>query len=865
MRPVSFCLLLAGLAGGAAPPAGSRVDSLGDPLPPRALARLGTSRFRLEAARPALVLAPDGSTLAVYAPGPEQVFLLDAVTGRVTRRFAAAAGDGLAFLPNGRQLVCADSGTITFWDPRLGKEVRRVTLESGGGMAALSADGWLLAAGVRTSGRRAPLAVFEVQTGRQLATLEPGTAQTSAALSPDGQWLATWAAPPEGGRGRRPGGPGPREEPTRASQAVQVWDAATGKELRKIDSGLGEGVAGVAFAPDRGTLALATAGGGLQLWDVASGKRLRSWRGAMRGPGSRECVLAFSPDGKTLVLGARGGDAPPLAWDLAAGRRLRAARAPECRFHGVGFRGGRIVAFGLQSQAVVTWDLLSGKRLGGDAGHSSAITALTFRRDGRRLYTAASDGCVIAWDLAGRELRRLPGPRASFPGGPLRRPTTRGPGEGLFSPGGAYLASSERFSGLAVRDARTGQEVFTLSSGSRSGSSSLAFSRDGTLLAVASALARKPGVRLFRLESGEELPGFDPGATPAALAFDPSDRRLAVGLGAKENDPDDRQGEVRIWRTDLEREDPAFPPFPLPPAGGAAAALVFSPDGKLLLVAHADSVRLLDTAAGREVALLDVGGTLTTAPVFSPDGRSLAIGFDRENMAGHTIALWEMASGKRRWSARVGAAVTALAFAPGGRVLATGGSDTTALLWEVPKVFPGGGPRLLKLTAKDVEARWADLAGDSGEKAYQAVWDLADAPAEAVPLLAKHLRPVRPASAERLKKLIAELGDDDFDVRQRAARELEKLGETAAPALRKALEAMPDVDLRLRLNVLLRNLSAAPGGETLRALRAVQVLELAPTAAAEKVLRSLAEGAAEAALTREAKAALARLARRARE
>src|SRR5262249_48614258 len=160
-------------------------------------------------------------------------------------------------------------------------------------------------------------------------------------------------------------------------------------------------------------------------------------------------------------------------------------------------------------------------------------SALTFRADGRGLYSSAADGSLIEWDLAGRELRRLPGPRALGPGpGFPRRPPARGPAEGLFSPGGVYLAGSERFYCLAVREVETGQDVLTLSSAARSGSSSLAFSRGGELLAVSSSLAKKVGVRLFRVESGEELSTYDTGAsTPVALAFDPTGRRLAVGLG----------------------------------------------------------------------------------------------------------------------------------------------------------------------------------------------------------------------------------------------------------------------------------------------------------------------------------------------
>jgi hypothetical protein len=173
---------------------------------------------------------------------------------------------------------------------------------------------------------------------------------------------------------------------------------------------------------------------------------------------------------------------------------------------------------------------------------------------------------------------------------------------------------------------------------------------------------------------------------------------------------------------------------------------------------------------------------------------------------------------------------------------------------------------VVNLSAKELEQLWGDLAADEAEKAHRAVWSLVAVPEKAVPLLDGRLKPAEaPARADPkgVAKLIAELDDDDFQVRERATKELEQLGARAEKALRDELGRMPSEEVRRRAEGLLEKVQQPVlSPDRLRLVRALQVLEQLGTPPARKVLDRLAQGDAEAWLTQEARASRDRLARR---
>jgi hypothetical protein len=357
---------------------------------------------------------------------------------------------------------------------------------------------------------------------------------------------------------------------------------------------------------------------------------------------------------------------------------------------------------------------------------------------------------------------------------------------------------------------------------------------------------------------------------------------------------------VRVWDTVAGRERLRLEGHPK-----LVNDLAFFPDGVTLASVDGDfdAVRVWDLKAGRLCRTIATGRRFGRLAV-SPDGKTLATVYGEPIPAGAVIRLWEIATGQSRGKIKTsergffGLAFTPdgrkllaagdenihllsldrqeqpqellnghrgpvleLTFSPDGRFLASAGCDAAALVWD-----------WTRRVHRDIErpppdnaffgSAWASLESRDAEEAYRAAWGLANNGRRSVSFLQERLRPASPFDSRGLAQLIADLGDDSFELREKAYRALEAMDERSLPGLRAVLDARPPVGVKRYLEQLLGRWREEVPSEKIRVLRAVEVLERIGTPQARDLLQSLACGATDARLTREAKEALERLERR---
>jgi WD40 repeat protein len=328
--------------------------------------------------------SPDGRRLASVDSRDRAIRVWDARTGKeaFTLKGHNGAVMGVAFSPDGRRLASASwEGTVKVWDATRDPEV--ITLQVPDAEppgVAFSPDGRRLAVAAG-----AEVKVWDIPTGKVVKSLQPNlfpnltVSVTRVAWSPDGKQLAAAST-----------------NLLKREADVTVWDAEGGKRVRTLHTPSGQ-IDELLFSPDGRRLA-ASGTEAVNVWDSGTGKEVHAGRGGR---------VAFQPDGRCLIL--TGTDKGLEVADAATGEKVGTFPGQPLAF---GKDGQRLVTTDTLHERVKVWDVASGKELFRFESALGSERLFAFSPDNLRLATSGQDKSVRLWDaVRGQELLSLEGPQ----------------------------------------------------------------------------------------------------------------------------------------------------------------------------------------------------------------------------------------------------------------------------------------------------------------------------------------------------------------------------------------------------------------------------------------------------------------------